>query len=179
MFHFDPLPLDGAFLITLPCFKDDRGTFNKTYQQHFFKDAGINFDLKESYFSISKKEVIRGMHFQTPPHQHSKIVFCPSGSILDVMVDLRKSSATYGKFYSHVLSDQNNLAYFIPEGFAHGFKALTEGAMTYYLVASEHSKEHDAGIRFDSFGMDWDCAHPIISERDHSFPALQSFVSPF
>lgn len=179
MFHFEPLPLDSAFLITLPCFKDNRGAFNKIYQEHFFKEAGIDFQLKESYFSLSKKDVIRGMHFQTPPHQHSKIVFCPSGGILDVIVDLRKYSTTYGQFYSSILSDENNLAYFIPEGFAHGFKALTEGAMTYYLVGSEHNKEHDSGIRFDSFGMDWDCEQPIISERDHSFVTLQSFESPF
>jgi len=179
MFHFEPLPLAGAFLITLPSFKDNRGTFNKTYQEHFFNNAGIDFQLKESYFSLSKKDVIRGMHFQTPPHQHSKIVYCPSGSILDVILDIRKGSATYGKFYSTILSDENNKAYFIPEGFAHGFKALTENAMTYYLVGSEHNKDHDAGVRYDSFGMHWECIHPIISERDNSFPALESFESPF
>jgi dTDP-4-dehydrorhamnose 3,5-epimerase len=179
MFHFEPLPLDGAFLITLPCFKDNRGVFNKTYQKHLFDKAGIDFQLKESYFSLSKKDVIRGMHFQTPPHQHSKIVYCPSGGILDVILDLRKESVTYGRFYSTILSDENNKAYFIPEGFAHGFKALTENAMTYYLVGSEHDKNHDAGVRYDSFGMDWDCVKPVISERDNSFVALSSFDSPF
>jgi dTDP-4-dehydrorhamnose 3,5-epimerase/CDP-3, 6-dideoxy-D-glycero-D-glycero-4-hexulose-5-epimerase len=179
MFQFEPLPLQDALLIRLPAFNDNRGIFIKTFQEHFFKDANINFQLKESYFSLSKKDVIRGMHFQTPPHHHSKIVFCPSGSILDVLVDLRKDSATYGQYYSTILSEENHMAYYIPEGFAHGFKALTDNAMTYYLVSSEHSKDHDAGIRYDSFGMDWNCDRPILSDRDLSFDSLKNFNSPF
>jgi len=179
MFQFEPLPLQDAFLLRLPLFSDNRGVFTKTFQEHFFLEKGIRFELKESYFSVSGKDVIRGMHFQTPPYQHSKIVFCPAGAILDVIVDLRKASSTYGSFYSAVLSAENHNAYFIPEGFAHGFKALTPDAMTYYLVSSEHSKDHDAGIRFDSFGMDWACSNPVLSERDLSFSALHEFESPF
>jgi dTDP-4-dehydrorhamnose 3,5-epimerase len=179
MFHFESLPLKDARLIQLPAFSDNRGLFTKTFQEHFFQDAGIAFSLKESYFSISKKEVVRGMHFQTPPHHHAKIVYCPIGSILDVILDLRKNSNTYGQFYSTVLSAENHLAYYIPEGFAHGFKALTEDAMTCYLVSSEHNKEHDHGIRFDSFGMDWDCKDPVLSERDLSFISFKDFESPF
>jgi len=179
MFQFEPLPLRGAYLIKLPAFFDNRGVFTKTFQEHFFKEADIHFELKESYFSLSKKDVIRGMHFQTPPHHHAKIVYCPMGSILDVIVDLRKNSETYGKHYSTILSAENHMAYYIPEGFAHGFKALTENAMTYYLVSSEHSKEHDAGIRFDSFGMDWESDQPILSERDLSFEKMEDYITPF
>ena len=179
MFQFESLPLQDALLIRLPAFSDNRGIFIKTFQEHFFEALNINFELKESYFSLSAKDVIRGMHFQTPPYHHSKIVFCPSGSILDVIVDLRKNSDSYGQYYSTVLSEENHLAYYIPEGFAHGFKALTDNAMTYYLVSSEHNKEHDTGIRFDSFGMDWQCSQPILSDRDLTFQSLENFESPF
>lgn len=179
MFHFKPLPLSGAFLITLPCFEDNRGNFTKAFQHSIFHHAGIDFRLQESYFSLSKKDVIRGMHFQTPPHQHAKIVYCPTGSILDVIVDLRRDSSTFGQYVATELSGENHLAYYIPEGFAHGFKALTNDAMTYYLVSSEYSKDQDTGIRYDSIGIDWQCDAPVLSERDLSFPSLKDFESPF
>ncbi len=177
--NFEPAPLNGAFVITLPAPADNRGLFVKTFHYTTLQSAGIHFELKESYFSISKKDVIRGMHFQTPPHQHSKIVFCPQGAILDVIVDLRKNSPTYGQFFAQELSIDNHKALFIPEGFAHGFKSLTEGAMTYYLVSSEYSKPNDTGIRYDSIGMNWQVAAPILSERDLSFISLSDFNSPF
>jgi dTDP-4-dehydrorhamnose 3,5-epimerase len=179
MYHFEALPLEGAFLITLPRFTDDRGVFVKSFNEDTFRQVGIGFELKESYFSTSKKDVIRGMHFQLPPHQHSKVVYCPQGAILDVIVDLRKESPTYGQYYAHELSEDNHMAYFIPEGFAHGFKALTEGAMTYYLVSSGYDKESDTGILYNSIGYDWGVEHPIISERDLSFASLSEFDSPF
>lgn len=175
----NPLPLGGAMLITLPHAKDERGFFTKSFHDTSLKAAGINFELKESYFSLSRKDVIRGMHFQTPPHQHSKIVFCPQGAILDVIIDLRKDSVTYGKYYAHQLSAENHLAYYIPEGFAHGFKSLTDDAITYYLVSSEYSREHDTGILYDSFGFDWEVQQPIISARDLSFQSMVDFDSPF
>lgn len=179
MWQFEPLPLAGASLITLPLFSDERGSFVKTFHQLWLHENGIEFDLRESYFSSSKKDVIRGMHFQLPPHDHAKIVFCPQGAIMDVIVDLRRDSPTYGKYVATELSAQNHKAYYIPPGFAHGFKALTDEAMTYYLVTSMYSKEHDTGIRFDSFGFDWDCTQPILSSRDLSFPGLDLFQSPF
>lgn len=171
--------LNGAKIITLPFSEDARGTFTKTFQEMVFARQGINFVLRESYFSLSKKDVIRGMHFQLPPWQHSKVVFCPQGAILDVIVDLRKESASYGQYWAQELSAENHLAYYIPAGFAHGFKALTDDAMTYYLVSSEYSKEHDTGIRYDSIGVDWDIKEPIISERDLSFVRKEEFRSPF
>lgn len=176
---FEPLPLKGAFLVTFPAPTDNRGLFVKTFHDTTFRSHGVGFELKESYFSISKKNVIRGMHFQTPPYHHSKVVFCPQGAILDVIVDLRKDSPTYGQHYAHELSQKNHKGYFIPEGFAHGFKALTDDAMTYYLVSSEHNKAHDTGIRFDSLGIDWGMGDHIVSERDMSFETFSSFNSPF
>ncbi|MBL7682613.1 MAG: dTDP-4-dehydrorhamnose 3,5-epimerase [Flavipsychrobacter sp.] len=180
MYHFEALPLEGAFLITMPRFTDERGVFVKTFNDDTFRQAAdVRFELKESYFSTSKKDVIRGMHFQLPPHQHSKVVYCPQGAILDVIVDLRKESATYGQYYAHELSAENHKAYFIPEGFAHGFKALTEDAMTYYLVSSGYDKESDTGILYNSFGFDWGIESPVISARDMSFVSLNDFNSPF
>jgi len=171
--------LPDAKIIELPQFLDERGAFVKTFHDTLLKEAGINFQLKESYFSISKKDVIRGMHFQLPPHQHAKIVFCSQGAILDVIVDLRKNSPTYGKFEAQELSAENHRAFYIPEGFAHGFKALTEDAITYYLVSSEYNKEADTGIRYDTIGHDWNVSNPIISARDLSFVSLKDFESPF
>jgi dTDP-4-dehydrorhamnose 3,5-epimerase len=171
--------LNGAMLLALPSSSDNRGSFVKTFHDTNFRKAGIDFSLKESYFSLSKKDVIRGMHFQTPPHQHSKVVFCPQGAILDVIVDLRKSSPTFGQYYAQELSAENHLAYFIPEGFAHGFKSLTEDAMTYYLVSSEYSQPNDTGVRFDTIGFDWGVQEPIISARDLSFVSMNDFESPF
>lgn len=171
--------LNGAMLLALPSSSDSRGSFVKTFHDTNFRKLGIDFSLKESYFSLSKKDVIRGMHFQTPPHQHSKIVFCPQGAILDVIIDLRKNSPTYKQYFAHELSAHNHLAYFIPEGFAHGFKSLTDDAITYYLVSSEYSQPNDTGVRYDTIGFDWGLTEPIISARDMSFVSMNDFDSPF
>ena len=171
--------LGAGRLLELPAFTDDRGLFVKTFHDTTLQATGINFQLKESYFSSSKKDVIRGLHFQLPPHQHSKIVFCPQGAILDVMVDLRQDSPTYRQHATQVLSAENHLAFYVPEGFAHGFKALTDDAITYYLVSSEYHKDSDTGIRYDSIDLDWEVTEPILSERDMSFPLLADFSSPF
>lgn len=179
MFEVQSLPLSAAAVITLPAFFDSRGSFVKTFHDTSLKESGIDFELKESYFSYSEKDVIRGMHFQLPPHHHAKIVFCPHGAILDVIIDLRKESPTYKQYFPQELSEENHKAFYIPEGFAHGFKALTDDALTYYLVSSEYHKASDTGIRYDSFGFDWEVNHPIISERDLSFISLAAFQSPF
>jgi len=179
MFSFHPTPLDNAALIELPRFEDERGIFIKTFQNSLFLKKHLNFELQESYYSFSKKNVIRGMHFQLPPYQHAKIVFCPQGRIMDVLLDLRKESKTYKQFFATELSAENHKALFIPEGFAHGFMALADHSMTYYLLSSEYHKENDTGIKWDSFKMDWAIPNPIISERDRSFPELKDFDSPF
>jgi dTDP-4-dehydrorhamnose 3,5-epimerase len=179
MWHFQPTALPHSYVISMPTFTDDRGSFSKSFHHTVFQEHGIDFQLKESYFSISGKDVIRGMHFQLPPHHHSKVVFCPLGAILDVIVDLRVGSPTYKQWVAQILSDENHKAFYIPPGFAHGFKSLTADAVTYYLVSSEYSKEHDTGVRYDSIGFDWNVAQPIISERDMSFSTIEQFNSPF
>lgn len=171
--------LPGLQVLSLPHSTDVRGSFTKAFHEGSLREKGIDFSLRESYFSLSGRDVIRGMHFQTPPHQHAKIVFCPVGEILDVVLDLRASSPTYGQHFSQVLSAENHLALYIPEGCAHGFRALTEGAMTFYLVSSVYSPAHDTGIRWDSFGFDWGVDAPLMSDRDKGFMGLAEFHSPF
>ena len=171
--------LNDSYLFTMPASQDARGSFVKSFSETQLKNAGIDFTLRESYFSFSKKDVIRGMHLQLPPHQHSKVVFCPIGAIIDVTIDLRKDSSTYLHYTAHELSAENHKAIYIPEGFAHGFKSLTDDALTYYLVSSEYNKEHDTGIRYDTIGFDWGVAQPVLSARDLSFVAMKDFGSPF
>ncbi|MBS1783470.1 MAG: dTDP-4-dehydrorhamnose 3,5-epimerase family protein [Bacteroidetes bacterium] len=171
--------VNGAALIELPLFYDNRGSFVKTFHENSLANAGIQFQLKESYFSYSRKDVIRGMHFQLPPHQHAKIVFCPQGAILDVMIDLRKESPTFKQCVAQILSQENHKAFYIPEGFAHGFKALTDQALTFYLVSSEYDNKSDTGVLFNSIDFDWQVDQPILSTRDLSFVSLNEFQSPF
>lgn len=158
--------------------KDERGSFIKTFNESSFNEIGIpNIKVRERYFSHSYKNVIRGMHFQTPPYDHLKIVTVARGQIVDVVLDLRKKSETYGKYYNTKLSIGKSLI--IPKGFAHGFIALEDISIVEYNQTTEYSPEHDAGILYSSFGFDWNISNPIISARDLAFPSFASFKSPF
>ena len=179
MFDFIKSPIAGVYEIILPCHEDMRGSFSKVFHNTNFQEQGIDFHLRESYFSRSAKNVVRGMHFQLPPYQHHKVVYCPHGAIMDVALDLRRQSPTYGQFFSAELSAENHKALFIPEGCAHGFKSLTDDAMTVYLVSSEYQRDADTGLLWNSFGLDWQCANPIMSDRDCSFQTFGTFESPF
>ena len=157
---------------------DRRGVFVKTFNAEQFEQAGLPLDLRESYYSISHQQVVRGMHFQLPPHDHEKLVYVTAGSILDVVVDLRRTSGTYGQVFSvELVEHQSSL--FIPRGFAHGFLALSPNATVVYNVATGYQPTADAGIRWDSLGFAWPVAAPIISDRDAAFPGLTEFNSPF
>lgn len=158
---------------------DHRGAFTKTFHWDSFVDQGIQFELRESFYSISKKDVIRGLHFHKPPFDHAKIVFCSKGAILDVALDLRTNSATYGQHVMQELSAENHLAMYIPRGFAHGFLALEEESQTFYFVDGVYHVASDAGILYRDAGIHWPVDTPILSERDLSFPALYQFQSPF
>jgi len=172
------LEISGVYLIENYEFYDDRGGFVKTFSNYIFKDKGINFSPKEVYYTISHKDVIRGMHFQVPPYEHAKLIYLTSGNIMDVILDLRKNSETYGKAISVELKVNKNSLY-IPIGCAHGFRSLEENSVIVYSLTECYSKEHDEGILWNSFGLDWGIEHPIISERDKSFVKLQEYDSPF
>lgn len=171
--------LEGVLIIDNFVAKDERGTFIKTFNQQGFKDNGLEFEIRESYFSISHKDVIRGMHFQMPPHDHQKLVYVAQGSIIDVIVDLRVNSKTYKKSISVELSEENTKAVFIPKGFAHGFKSMEYNTITIYNVSSEYNSNFDAGLSYNSFGFDWKVESPIISSRDLLFESVNEFKSPF
>ncbi len=158
---------------------DNRGSFTKIFQEKEFKYYGLNTNFKETYYSVSNKNVIRGMHFQLPPYEHDKLIYVITGSVMDVVVDLRKSSLTYKKSMSIMLDSKARDSLYIPKGFAHGFKALEDNTLMLYQVTSEYQKEFDSGIAFDSIGYDWNITEPIISQRDCNFVSLEEFDSPF
>ena len=129
---------------------------------------------------MSGKNVLRGMHFQRPPAAHDKLVYCPVGKVLDVVLDLRPTAkGARSRCFSHELSAQNREMLFIPAGCAHGFLALEDDSMMVYQTSTVHSPSHDAGVLWNSFGFDWPVKNPILSERDQKFPALCDFQSPF
>lgn len=171
--------LDGVFIIETESFRDNRGVFVKSFNAEIFKALGLATNFKENFYSISKKGVIRGMHVQLPPKDHSKLVFVSKGSIIDVVLDIRNGSPTYGKYSAIKLSAKNNKMVYMPPGCAHGFISLEDDSCTVYLQTSTHSKKHDTGIKYDSFGMKWNTKKPIISKRDSEFVGFKKFLSPF
>lgn len=171
--------IHGLKILEPKIFEDSRGRFIKTYNNDFFETNGLNLTIKESYYSISNKEVIRGMHFQTPPHDHIKIVYVPRGKINDVVLDIRKNSPTYGDYFEIELSGENGKILIIPKGLAHGFKSLEDNTNVTYMQTSCYAQDYDDGIRYDSFGFDWKIPNPQLSNRDLSFLPLESFNSPF
>ena len=173
--------IEGVYIITNFTAKDSRGLFVKTFNKNTFNENNLDFEIKESYYSVSNKNVIRGMHFQLPPYDHEKLVYVPKGSILDVIVDLRKKSKTYKQHISINLSEDNKKSIFIPKGLAHGFKSMNDGTIAVYNVASEYDSTADEGISYDSFDFDWELEKPILSARDSSFNTLNEFIktNPF
>lgn len=169
----------GCYEIQPRVFCDKRGIFVKTYHDATFIEMGLRTDWREEYYSISKRGVIRGMHFQLPPMQHAKMVYCLWGAVQDVILDLRIGSPSYGKCVSIELSAEKGNIVYIPEGTAHGFCALTDQVIMQYKVTSVHSPQHDTGILWNSIPVAWQFKEPTVSERDSSFIKLQDFQSPF
>jgi dTDP-4-dehydrorhamnose 3,5-epimerase len=171
--------LKGVHIIDNFAAHDERGTFVKTFNKRDFENSYLDFNIRESYFSVSHKNVLRGMHFQLPPSDHEKLVYVASGSIIDVVVDLRKNSSTYANYIAIELSALNKKSIFIPKGLAHGFISTKDDTITVYNVATEYNVNADCGIKFDSFGFDWGVDNPIMSKRDLQFESINKFKSPF
>ncbi|MEX8497474.1 MAG: dTDP-4-dehydrorhamnose 3,5-epimerase family protein [Leptothrix ochracea] len=172
--------LPGAWLVKLRRIDDARGHFVKTYARSVFEQAGVVIEHAESFYSLSNRNVIRGMHFQVPPRDHAKLVYCPAGALLDVLLDLRPGPG-FGRSARVVLSAEEPRLVLLPPGIAHGFRALQDGTVAVYHTSTEHSPAHDQGVRWDSFGMDWGLgdAPAIVSARDQAHPSLRDFASPF
>jgi dTDP-4-dehydrorhamnose 3,5-epimerase len=171
--------IEGVKILQPDIFNDERGSFTKPFHKETFEKNGLNTRFDESFYSVSKKGCIRGMHFQVPPADHAKLVYCPAGAIMDVVVDIRKSSTTFGQFVNVELSQKNGTMIYIPRGCAHGFLSLEDGSVTVYMQETMRSAEHEGGIKYDSFGMDWGVDAPILSKRDQVFPTLAEYNSPF
>jgi dTDP-4-dehydrorhamnose 3,5-epimerase/CDP-3, 6-dideoxy-D-glycero-D-glycero-4-hexulose-5-epimerase len=170
--------LPGTWVVSLKRFEDIRGTFVKTYARSMFDLYDVGFEWQEEFYSTSTKDVIRGMHFQLPPHDHVKLVYCPLGAVEDVLLDLR-SGPGYGRVAKVLLTAEQPSMVFIPQGIAHGFRALVDGSLMVYKTSTEHVPMADAGIRWDSFGHDWGLKQPTMSDRDRQHPRLATFVTPF
>jgi dTDP-4-dehydrorhamnose 3,5-epimerase len=181
---FSKTEIEGCFTFRNRLFQDQRGSFTKVYARELFVNAGIDMPVAEVFVSNSRKGVIRGMHFQTPPYGLEKIVSCLSGRILDVVLDLRKTSATYGKALGIELSSDSETTVIVPIGCAHGFYAYEDNSLVSYVVNQGHNQNADKGILWNSFGFKWPSDHepstpPILSGRDLEFPAFHDFISPF
>lgn len=171
--------IPGCFAITFNAFQDSRGSFVKTFRATSFRELGLESAFTEGFYSTSAEGVLRGMHFQLPPADGAKLIYVLWGEVLDVAVDLRVGSPTFGKYTTFELSAEKPTAAYIPRGVAHGFLATRGPATLVYNVSSEYDAQLDAGIRWDSFGLDWPVRNPQTSARDTGFPALSDFESPF
>jgi len=160
-------------------FKDERGYFAKPFANPQLEGLGLPFQVAETFFSESAAGVLRGLHFQVPPFDHNKIVVCLRGRVLDLVLDLRVGSPTFGKTFACELSAEEPIALFIPRGLAHGFYSRSDASLMAYWVDAPYSKEHDLGIRWDSVGFSWPDRAPVVSVRDQTFPTFQELRSPF
>lgn len=175
--------IEGVYIIKPRVFGDARGYFFESYSKREFEEKVGKIDFVQDNESMSKKGVMRGLHFQRPPFSQSKLVRCVKGSVLDVAVDIRKGSPTYGKHVAVELTEDNHLQFFIPKGFAHGFVVLSDVAVFQYKCDNFYHPEADGGISIldDSLGIDWKIStqNAILSEKDTKHPLLKDFDSPF
>jgi len=173
-----PLAIPGVYEIQPKIFEDERGLFVKTFQASDFEKAGLESVFKEEFYSVSKPNVIRGMHFQLPPYAHAKLVYCTEYKVLDVVLDLRKGDS-YGTVLRCELDAEKRNMLYIPAGCAHGFLSYDKQATMVYHVTAEYHSDHDTGILWNSFDFDWGCDYPTVSARDSGFIGWEQFVSPF
>lgn len=175
--------IEGVVIMKPRVFADARGYFFESYSKREFDEKVRPVDFVQDNESCSTKGVMRGLHFQRPPFSQSKLVRCVKGAVLDVAVDLRKGSPTYGKHVAVELTEDNHLQFFIPKGFAHGFAVLSDVAVFQYKCDEFYHPEADGGISIldNSLGIDWriNPAEAILSEKDTKHPHLNDFDSPF
>ena len=174
--------IDGAVIIEPHIFKDSRGYFFESFSQREFDEKVRPITFVQDNESMSSYGVMRGLHFQRPPFTQSKLVRCVKGAVLDVAVDIRKGSKTYGKHVAVELTEKNHRQFFIPKGFAHGFAVLSEVAVFQYKCDEFYHPESEGGISIldDTLGIDWRIMNKaILSEKDTKNPLLKDFNSPF
>lgn len=174
-------PIQGLLEIEPAVFGDDRGYFYESYNREKFFEAGIDHEFVQDNQSLSSKGVLRGLHFQNPPFAQGKLVRVISGSVLDVAVDIRKESPTYGQYHSVVLSGENKKMFWIPPGFAHGFLTLEDNTIFAYKCTNLYNKESEGAVKWDDsdLGINWGIENPNVSEKDINAPAFSELKTQF
>lgn len=174
-------PISGLFVIQPKVFKDMRGYFFESFHIKKYREIGILEDFVQDNISYSTKNVIRGLHFQNPPYAQGKLVSVVQGKVWDVVVDIRKGSPTYGKYFAIELSEENYLQLWIPPGFAHGFSVLSDYAIFSYKCTNIYHQPSEDGIIYNDpdLQIDWKVENPILSEKDLQLKSFKSFQSQF
>ncbi|WP_162428370.1 dTDP-4-dehydrorhamnose 3,5-epimerase [Pontibacter pudoricolor] len=178
---FKTFEIEGLVEFQPRVFRDDRGYFLETFSMKWFEPLGIQPNFVQDNQSVSKKGVLRGLHFQKPPYAQGKLVRVSSGRALDVAVDLRKDSLTYGKYIACVLDAEMQNVFYIPEGFAHGFVALEDNTTFLYKCTDYYQPSAEGGLLWNDpeLGIDWGIENPLVSPKDEVLPLLKNFESPF
>ena len=175
--------IEGLIIIKPQIFKDSRGYFFESFSQREFEEKVGQIRFVQDNESKSSFGVMRGLHFQKPPYSQSKLVRCVKGSVLDVAVDIRKGSPTYGKHIAVELSAENHLQFFIPKGFAHGFAVLSDEAIFQYKCDEFYAPQSEGGIQLmdESLGINWPISadDAILSDKDKKYPKLSEIISDF
>ncbi len=175
--------IEGLVLLKPTIYNDLRGYFLESYNKEHIENFLGPINFVQDNESKSSQGVLRGLHFQKPPYSQSKLIRCVSGKVLDVALDLRKKSMTYGLYESTILSGENKNMLFIPKGFAHGFLVLSHSAVISYKVDNYYNPKYESGILWNDpyLGIDWGVSHEkiIISEKDKSFKSFNNFKTPF
>ncbi len=178
-----PTKIPGVLILEPRVFKDARGYFFESYNKRAFDEKVGKVDFVQDNESCSSRGVMRGLHFQRPPHAQAKLVRCVRGAVLDVAVDIRKGSPTYGEHVACLLTEENHRQFFIPRGFAHGFAVLSDTAVFQYKCDNYYAPEADGGISIvdPSLEIDWKISleDAILSDKDRNHPLLADFDSPF
>lgn len=173
--NIEKTPFEGLLIIRPDVFGDDRGWFFESFSEARFRiETGMNLTFVQDNESMSKKGVIRGLHFQVSPKAQAKLIRVSRGSVLDVVVDLRRTQPTYGRHFSVVLSAHEHNQLFVPEGFAHGFAVLEDDTLFTYKCSNYYSREHERALRWNdpALRIDWGVDDPILSSRDCEAPLL-------
>lgn len=172
--------IKDLILITPNVFTDDRGYFMESFNQKKLASV-INYNFVQDNESLSQRGVLRGLHFQLPPYPQAKLIRVIKGSILDVAVDLRKDSESYGQHFKHVLSGENKKQLYVPEGFAHGFHCLENNSLINYKCSDYYQSEYEASILWNDLDLniDWGIENPILSEKDKIAEKFITFENPF
>lgn len=173
--------IEGVVVIKPTVFEDERGHFFEYYQKELFAQNGIKDDFVQDNQSLSQKGVLRGLHFQAPPYAQAKLIRVIKGAVLDVAVDIRKNSPTYGKHFSIELNERNKKQLYIPVGFAHGFFTLEDNTIFSYKCSNYYHKTSEGALLWNDkdLSINWNVAQPVLSEKDKEATPFQQFSTPF